>query len=513
MTQQPPLSTAKPPAARPTSTSALPRRSLAAGVFVLLALGAQTAGAACGSVTMVGTETELDDAITAFNAETTSPCVFTVMLDADIALFASTPPIQNGASGVSLLIEGNGFKVDGQGIEGVHPFSIQPNTVVTMNELTVTGGKLTAGGIDNRGGGIHNRGTLTLNRSTVTENSALLFGGGIANQGGILLITDSTISNNEAPGTDTLSGIGGGIYAEGGSVTVRNSTISGNDADGGSPRGGGIGVNASNLTLDSTTITDNFSFDGAGVSFRTTAPRVFTIGNTILADNIPASFDCHAEIGSSGSINDLGYNLLGSTQGGCGFVDGVNNNIVDDPDLEPLADNGGPTQTHALALDSVAIDTGNTALATDQRGEARPAGAADDIGAYESNACDGDAWTVSGQDALSAAIECFNAKTIPGTYSITFVTTIPLTITLPAIDNATNGVELAIEGDGHALGANGTLADLFPSGNRPILVTADTNVTINDLEITEGNVVGSEQGGAILNLGDLTLNRCYVVSS
>ena len=191
------LSIAEPPAARPTPTGRFPRHALAAGALVLLALGAQSAGAACGSTTTVGTETELDDAITAFNAETTSPCVFTVTLNADIALFASTPPIQNGTSGVSLLIEGNGFKVDGQKIAGVHPFYIQPDTVVTMNELTVTGGKLTAGGVNNRGGGIHNRGTLTLNRSTVTGNSVLLFGGGIANQGGTLLITDSTISNND----------------------------------------------------------------------------------------------------------------------------------------------------------------------------------------------------------------------------------------------------------------------------------------------------------------------------
>ncbi len=62
------------------------------------------------------------------------------------------------------------------------------------------------------------------------------------------------------------------------------------------------------------------------------------------------------------------------------------------PLLGPLANNGGPTQTHALLAGSPAIDAGNPATpgsggnaceATDQRGYARPAGLACDIGAYE----------------------------------------------------------------------------------------------------------------------------------
>jgi hypothetical protein len=55
--------------------------------------------------------------------------------------------------------------------------------------------------------------------------------------------------------------------------------------------------------------------------------------------------------------------------------------------LLPLADNGGPTWTMALASGSPAIDTGANPLAldTDQRGEGyvRVFGAAADIGAYE----------------------------------------------------------------------------------------------------------------------------------
>jgi len=57
------------------------------------------------------------------------------------------------------------------------------------------------------------------------------------------------------------------------------------------------------------------------------------------------------------------------------------------PHLGPLADNGGPTLTHALLHDSPAIDQGANFLgyATDQRGNGfpRPFGAAADIGAFE----------------------------------------------------------------------------------------------------------------------------------
>jgi hypothetical protein len=54
--------------------------------------------------------------------------------------------------------------------------------------------------------------------------------------------------------------------------------------------------------------------------------------------------------------------------------------------IGPLADNGGPTFTHALSPGSPAIDAANDALcpATDQRGTNRPQGTHCDIGAYES---------------------------------------------------------------------------------------------------------------------------------
>ena len=62
-----------------------------------------------------------------------------------------------------------------------------------------------------------------------------------------------------------------------------------------------------------------------------------------------------------------------------------------DPQLQPLADNGGPTRTHALNIGSPAVDE-DTAVtsatffdcpAVDQRGNPRPQGDDCDVGAYE----------------------------------------------------------------------------------------------------------------------------------
>jgi len=81
-------------------------------------------------------------------------------------------------------------------------------------------------------------------------------------------------------------------------------------------------------------------------------------------------------------VADGGYNL--SSDASCNFAaPGSLNNT--DPKLGPLADNGGPTPTHALLMGSPAIDAADPSSCphTDQRGAPRPSGLACDIGAYE----------------------------------------------------------------------------------------------------------------------------------
>jgi hypothetical protein len=91
-------------------------------------------------------------------------------------------------------------------------------------------------------------------------------------------------------------------------------------------------------------------------------------------------------------VMSLGHNIE-SPGDTCGLThpSDLDNVITDALKLGPLQDNGGPTMTHALGAGSVAIDRilpycvdpDGAAVATDQRGEPRPAGAGCDVGAFE----------------------------------------------------------------------------------------------------------------------------------
>jgi hypothetical protein len=77
-----------------------------------------------------------------------------------------------------------------------------------------------------------------------------------------------------------------------------------------------------------------------------------------------------------------GHNV--SSDASCSLTD-PDDQPSTDPLLGGLADNGGPTLTHALQAGSPAIDAADIAVcpATDQRGVARPQGPSCDVGSYE----------------------------------------------------------------------------------------------------------------------------------
>lgn len=230
------------------------------------------------------------------------------------------------------------------------------------------------------GGGIYNGGTLAIRDSTVSGNtivSAANSGGGIFNQeSGTLEITGSTIASNYA------SSEGGGIYNRRGQVTITNSTITGNTAGSNAYGGGGI-TTAGTLDLTNVTITGNHGLFGGGIYNFSWLPGVNVVNmrNTIIFGNTAGTDgpDC------MNTINSLGHNLVGNMSG-CGFTGDTAGNLIGvNPRLGSLAANGGVTRTHALLQGSPAIDAGdNTECPSqDQRGIARPQGAACDIGAYE----------------------------------------------------------------------------------------------------------------------------------
>ncbi len=360
-----------------SSAGAAWRRLILAVAFLALLLvfasPAQPAAASCGGTTTVSNETELNTAITNFNAAS-SPCVFTIELSGDIALGSSTTGISNATSGVELIIEGGGYTVDGQNIAGVRAFLIEDDTTVTIQNIVITGSNNVSGGGSDTGGAIVVlRGTLTLRGSTLSGNQGAL-GGAISNVVGEVTVISSTLSNNQATG---VIGLGGAIFNSGSTtetttLTVINSTLSGNQASG---RGGGI-YNSPDATLNliDSTLSGNQATDGGGGIVNTPDATV-TLSNTIVANSVNG--DC---LLAGGTIN-AEYSLI---EDGLTCVNGTNSNSLSgDPNLGPLADNGGPTQTHALLAGSSALDTGDTTNTTDQRGVTRPQGTADDIGAFE----------------------------------------------------------------------------------------------------------------------------------
>lgn len=207
------------------------------------------------------------------------------------------------------------------------------------------------------GGAIYCTGPLALTNCTVAGNAA-----GQGGQGGGAELFE--IPGNGGPGGD-----GGGIYAQG-TLNLLNCTITANAA--GSGGAGGIG-NPNAGTAGSVGC-------GGGVAAESGTGGVV---NTIITLNTGAAPDVW------GVFLSLGHNLIGATNGSSGFPalgDLIGSTASPlNPGLGLLADNGGPTLTVALLPGSPAIDAGDTAAAPamDQRGAARPFGAAADIGAYE----------------------------------------------------------------------------------------------------------------------------------
>jgi hypothetical protein len=267
-----------------------------------------------------------------------------------ITLASQLPTITDGAG---LTIDGGSADITLSGNNVVRVFEVASGAELTLNNLTVANGRA-----DNAGGGILNLGTLEVNNSTISGNRAGTFSGGIHNVG-TLTVNNSTISGNRA---GTFSG---GIHNVG-TLTVNNSTISGNSA--GTDNGGIGNASAGTLTVNNSTISGNSANNnGGGIGNGSTA----TLNNTIVANN---------EGGNCAGlpVTDDGGNLEWPGND-CGFA------LSADPLLGPLADNGGPTQTHALQPDSPAIDAAVECPppATDQRGVSRPQGDACDIGSFE----------------------------------------------------------------------------------------------------------------------------------
>jgi parallel beta-helix repeat protein len=389
---------------------------------------------------------------------------------------------------------------------------------VGLNSLTLTNGHVTG---TNEGGGVLVRypGTLSANNCTFSGNSvdsANLStgddGGGIADWSQVNLY-NCTVSGN-------YGGLqGGGIYVgfssfccgSTGNLTMYNCTVAGNTA----VYAGGLYAGAppiSFATYYNCTISGNTAINPSGDGGFRGRP---TMTNTIVAGNI------------NGDINNT--------------YDGANDFVGGDPQLAPLGNYGGPTQTMPPLGGSPVIDGGadsvTNILGTDQSGSnPRLIGAHVDIGSVEfipypvsttNDTVPGSlryALIYPGPGRVVTFSTNLNGKVFPLTNGELLITS-NITIDASAlsqgitingggtsrvmeISNATVTLNSVTLTNGYATGAT------FPTNSGAgLLVDSNSTVTANNCGFS-GNNAASGFGGAIVSMGSImNLNSCSFLSN
>ncbi len=377
-------------------------------------------------------------------------------------VFDTQNPGESAIGIFGLEIKGGIADADSNEIDGDFGGDIRNKGSLVLSEDWITEGTASAGGgISNDGG------TLVLERSLVSDNhvttGSLAEGGGILNYGyagceggcagkkAVMAVEDSTVADNEATlGAGIFSLSEDGVSDENG-VSVIDSTIAYNSTQG--ELGAGL------LAYNGTTI----AVDGSIVAYNgyTSSGKV-TYSNCLAAS--PATI-----------VAPLGYDLETGTD--CGFTStgDLQNTSPDFSSSEPK-NNGGNTNTFALEPTSPAVDTipkSDSLLCEnlDQRGVARPQGAACDIGAFELAPS---TFQAAGVPVSATAGVQFNGTVATFTEAVPDTVASDYTATIEWGDGtATAGTVSAASGGGFAVSGSHTYA----SGG-----TYATSVKITDVQ-------------------------------
>jgi len=293
---------------------------------------------------------------------------------------------ESGATSYSLklsdvIVEDNAAQGDGGGLYVAAP--TQATNLIVRNNTSFT-----------NGGGIYNEANTSVQNSTFSGNKSEGGGGMFLTGSNTVNIAGTTFSANRA--------IGGGAISGRADVTINmvNSTLSGNL---GEDVGAGFYANGpANLAF--VTIADNIAgadapAAGAGINTFPSGSVAVALKDVLLANNkkgwdpvadpngppdpsVLPSANCGYTGGSQAAVTSSGYNLSSDLSCNAYLGDTTDINNVD-PMIGPLADNTGPTRTHALLTGSPAINKGGaiTGVTVDQRG--KPRDTPPDIGAFE----------------------------------------------------------------------------------------------------------------------------------
>jgi hypothetical protein len=354
-----------------------------------------------------------------FNAGTTS------ILDS--AVMANTSSFQGGGiwNGSSVVADQPLVVASGATIDGNSAASAGGGVVVAARAaLLATEGSISSNLATSAGGMfVGDGGAASVDGTAINDNTANGgLGGGILSSGQAV-VTDSLISGNEAIFSSGNTGLGGAVYSGSNAANantrlllervavvdntartasavitispgagavnraaIRNSTVHGNQT----VVGAAAIVPFHPLTITTSTITDNVS--PAGATGGIFAFAAVGVAGSILSGN--SGGNC------SSAVVDGGYNLTDPGDASCGLP--VASRV--DPELGPLANNGGPTPTRLPEPTSPAIDAippstptpitdvlnGNPVVlcepgSVDQRLTPRPQGPACDIGSVEAD--------------------------------------------------------------------------------------------------------------------------------
>ncbi len=229
------------------------------------------------------TASELIDAILDANNETLFPGQDTITLLDNITVTTQYSGGAGGANGLpaifsDIIIDGAGFTIardTGDTIPDFRLFQVNfaaGNGLLTLVDVTVTGGSTGTGGAIRNNGGI-----LALFDTTISGNGATTGGGGIYSIG-VTHIEGGSVTGNRA-------WEGGGLFVESGTTTLTGTEVTSNQAVSNLRNGGGIFVAGGTTELTDSTVSANFAgVDGGGIFVE--AGTATVVGTTVSLNGI-----------------------------------------------------------------------------------------------------------------------------------------------------------------------------------------------------------------------------------